>query len=337
MLHLFSPRTARIRFRQAARILLYSALLPLLGFWLLWVAVGEWIWPLDTLGQFQFQISLCFLSLAFAFHAADFRTGMHAASIVFICIALDMLPLYHRPPEPVCTAGCVRDSLTVVQYNIYYENRNTEGVIKWAKNASDVDILILHEIPQEWQKPLAALKQYYPYSFITSQANPYDMAVFSRVPIQQKETWGGMELRNVAIRVHGATPQHNIPFQVYAVHVASPVSIKSWKRRNRALKFHSWQLRDYEYPNQILVGDFNTTRFSPWFRRMMRVSGLRNAQNGFGLMPTWSFFEEVNLLTGLQIDQMLIDPSIWVEDRHTLSDMGSDHLPVYTKLWLYKR
>lgn len=332
----FSPRTAKIKLRQAARIALYSGLLPLFAFWVMWLLMGEWIWPLDTLGQFQFQLLLCFLFAAFAFQLAHFRTGMHLATIALICICLELLPLYQKPPEPACKAPCVKDSLKIVQFNIFYENRNTKQVINWAKKA-DADMIILHEIPREWQKPLKALRRYYPYSFITSQANPYDMAVFSRVPIKQKETWGGMELRNVAIRVHGQTKKHQIPFQVYAVHVASPISLKSWKRRNRALKFHGWQLRDYEYPNQMIIGDFNTTRFSPWFKRMQRVAGLNDAQEGFGLMPTWSFFEHTNRLNGLQIDQMLIAPGIWVEDRRTLGDMGSDHLPVSTKLWLYKR
>jgi endonuclease/exonuclease/phosphatase (EEP) superfamily protein YafD len=212
-----------------------------------------------------------------------------------------------------------------------------DGVLRWAEGlAANTDIVVFHEIPRAWQRPLRKLIKFYPYSFITTDAAPYDMAVFSKIPLSQRESWGGDTERNIAIRVHGTTPKLNIPFQLYAVHVASPLSLKAWKRRNRALRFHGWQLRDFVQPNQIMLGDFNTTIFSAWYRRLERTSGLKNAQYGFGIMPTWSFFEKTTMFNGLQIDQMLVSPEIYIEDRRTLKDYGSDHLPTYTKLWLYK-
>lgn len=335
--HFLSPRITKVRIRLAARMGLYSFFLPLLTGWLLTVLFGEWVWPLDTLGQFQFQMALGFLFSAVAFNVAGFKTGQHLATIAFISISVQFLPLYQKFPAPKCVAPCQQEPLRIVQYNIFYENRNIDGVLKWAREAKDIDILVLVEISREWQRPLHRLKKYYPYSFITTKANPYDIAIFSKVPLKKKETRGGMEERNISVRVNGFTPRYGIPFEVYAVHVASPVSTKSWNRRNRALKSHGWQLRDFEYPNQIIVGDFNTTRFSAWFKRITRVSGLKDAQEGFGLMSTWSFFDHVDLFNGLQIDQMLVAPTIHVEQRKTMPDMGSDHLPVFTKLWLYKR
>ena len=335
MRHLFR-RISRIKLAYASRLLLYSFFIPFFLIWLLSQLFGEWIWPLDTIGQFQFQMALGFLFFAIIFHLAARRTGMHLATISLIVIFLNILPLYQKPPAPICTTACKAEPLRIVQYNVFYENHNLDGVLKWAAGDKDVDIMIFHEIPRQWQRPLRKLKAQYPYNFITTDANPYDMAVFSRIPLSQRESWGGDKDRNVAIRVHGVTPKENIPFQIYAVHVASPVSLTAWKRRNSALRFHGWQLRDFAQANQIMVGDLNTTRFSAWWRRLQRVSGLKDAQEGFGLMPTWSFFEETNRLNGIQIDHMLVSPGIYVEQRKTLADYGSDHLPVYTKMWLYK-
>lgn len=334
----FLRRISVIRLHYANRVILYSFFIPTLTFWLLAQLMGEWIWPLDTLNQFQVQFACLFLLFAFVFNLAERRTGQHLSTLALLFILIQFLPLYIKEQRPPCPeATCQSEALRIAQYNVYYENQNLEDVLKWAKaRAANTDILIFHEIPRQWQRRLRSLSAQYPYNFITYDAWPYDMAVFSRIPLSQRESWGQGRNRNVAIRVHGTTPNLHIPFQLYAVHVSSPLSLPAWRRRNNALRFHGWQLRDYVQPNQILAGDLNTTRFSAWYRRLERSSGLKDAQLGFGLMPTWSFFEKPTLLNGLQIDHMLVSPEIYIEDRHTLEDHGSDHLPVYTKLWLYE-
>lgn len=334
----FFRRISGVRLQYAKRLVLYSFFIPLFSFWLLSQLFGEWIWLFDLINQFQIQFSFAFLLFAVVFHLAHRPTGLHLSTLAFLYIMLQLYPLYIKENARLCIPPeCQKESLQIVQYNLFYENRNLGGVLKWAKDiALTTDLLVLHEIPSKWQLPLRRLNKYYPYYFITTDAAPYDMAVFSKIPLNQRESWGDDAERNVAIRVHGVTQKRAIPFQLYAIHVASPLSMKAWKRRNRALRFHGWQLRDFAQPNQILLGDFNTTIFSAWYRRIERVSGLRNAQYGFGIMPTWSFFEKTTMFNGLQIDHMLVSPEIDIEDRHTLGDYGSDHLPTYTKLWLYK-
>ena len=335
----FIRRISVIRLQYAQRLLLYSFFIPTVFFWLLAQLVGEWVWPLDTLNQFQTQFIFVFLLFAFIFNLAGRPTGMHVSTLVLAFILMQVLPLYTKQPKPPCPPeSCKAEALRIVQYNVYFQNRNLAGILKWATEISKTtDILVFHEIPVQWQRPLHKLKAVYPYMVITDNAAPYDMAVFSHIPLSQIESWGdGGVVRSVAIRVHGATPAVGLPFQLYGVHVASPVSQVSWENRNEALRFHGWQLRDYVQPNQIFLGDLNTTYFSAWYRRLLRTTGLKDAQLGFGLMPTWSFFFKTNLFNGLQIDHMLVSPEIYIEDRHTLGDYGSDHLPVYTKLWLYK-
>lgn len=338
MVHFFR-RLSRLRLEYANRLVLYSFFIPLFTFWMLAQLFGEWIWPLDTLTQFQVQFFLAFLFFAIVFLLAERRTGLHLSTLALLFIGFQFLPFYIKEKSPECKAPqCVSETLRIVQFNVFYQNQQMEKVIDWARRVAPyTDMIVLHEIPPKWKPKIMDLKNLYPYSFWTLDSEPYDMAVLSRMPISQRESWGGDEERNVAIRVHGTTDKHAIPFQIYAVHVASPLSLKAWKRRNRALRFHSWQLRDFPQPNQIMLGDFNTTAFSAWWRRLVRSSGLKDAQRGFGLMPTWSFFEPPNLYNGLQIDHMLVSPEIFIEERLTLADMGSDHLPVFTRLKVFKR
>ena len=337
-------RISVIRLHYAQRVVLYSFFIPTLFFWTVAQLFGEWVWPLDTLNQFHTQFIYVFLLFAIIFNLAGRRTGMHLSTVALIFLLMQALPLYIKQQRPPCPpASCQSEALRIVHYNVYFENRNLDGLLKWAAEISPTtDILVFNEIPVQWQRRLHKFQsQYYKYGVITSQAAPYDIAVFSHVPLSQIESWGEAHqgagnVRNIAVRVHGKTANLGIPFQLYAVQVASPVSEVSWENRNSALRFHAVQLRDYAYPRQIFVGDLNTTRFSAWYRRVMRTTGLKDAQQGFGLMPTWSFFFKTNLFNGLQLDHMLVSPEIYIEDRHTIGDYGSDHLPIYTKLWLYK-
>lgn len=81
----------------------------------------------------------------------------------------------------------------------------------------------------------------------------------------------------------------------------------------------------------IIMGDFNSTPWSPTFRRMLDGSELRNANIGFSYSPTWPV--GVGFL-GLPIDHCLVSPGISVKQFRRGARTGSDHLPVVVDLIL---
>ncbi|WP_377476237.1 MAG: hypothetical protein P2A85_26070 [Microcoleus anatoxicus] len=40
----------------------------------------------------------------------------------------------------------------------------------------------------------------------------------------------------------------------------------------------------------VVVGDLNTTMWSPFYKSMVKTARLRNARSGFGILPTWPTF-----------------------------------------------
>lgn len=88
-----------------------------------------------------------------------------------------------------------------------------------------------------------------------------------------------------------------------------------------------------------MVGDLNITMWSPYYKRFARQTGLRNARQGFGILPSWPTKETysqispaLSLLLAIPIDHCLISPEIKVLNIRTGPNVGSDHRPVITDL-----
>jgi endonuclease/exonuclease/phosphatase (EEP) superfamily protein YafD len=75
------------------------------------------------------------------------------------------------------------------------------------------------------------------------------------------------------------------------------------------------------------VGDFNTSLWSPYYAQLIRHTGLVNARQGFGLLPTWPAFLSVPFLM-IPIDHCLVSPEIRVIRVRTGRTIASDHLPI---------
>ena len=79
----------------------------------------------------------------------------------------------------------------------------------------------------------------------------------------------------------------------------------------------------------IVVGDFNTTMWSPFYTNMVKTAKLRNARSGFGILPTSPAFLP---LAYIPIDHFLVSKEIGVLNIYTGQNVGSDHLPLITDL-----
>jgi hypothetical protein len=81
----------------------------------------------------------------------------------------------------------------------------------------------------------------------------------------------------------------------------------------------------------IIMGDLNTTAYSDAYKLLLEATGLRNANAGFGLQPTWpaSF-----LPFWIPIDHVLVSENFTVLSHKTGPAIGSDHLPVVVELVL---
>jgi endonuclease/exonuclease/phosphatase (EEP) superfamily protein YafD len=71
------------------------------------------------------------------------------------------------------------------------------------------------------------------------------------------------------------------------------------------------------------------TPFSPIFRQILAVSGLRDSGVDFGWQPFWPTYVP---FLWIPIDHVLLSPEAQVHNRATGSFIGSGHYPVFAEL-----
>ena len=113
---------------------------------------------------------------------------------------------------------------------------------------------------------------------------------------------------------------------VVTVHPRPPLRRHDFRHRNEQLRDAASMVRALPMP-KILVGDFNTSPWSPYYTQLIRHTGLVNARQGFGLLPTWPAFLSWPFLM-IPIDHCLVSSDIRVIALSTGRNIGSDHLPL---------
>jgi endonuclease/exonuclease/phosphatase (EEP) superfamily protein YafD len=152
------------------------------------------------------------------------------------------------------------------------------------------------------------------------------MAVYSRRPL------GDVTLRELGhqrvpvIRASLAVGERDVA--LYAVHVFPPVSRRAAAWRNHQFREIGQQVRREGGP-VVVTGDLNCTSWSPFFRRLLAETGLRDSRRGFGVEATWPTHVPWMLIP---IDHCLVSPGLQVVGRHVTDSCGSDHLGIVVDL-----
>jgi len=82
----------------------------------------------------------------------------------------------------------------------------------------------------------------------------------------------------------------------------------------------------------IIAGDLNVSMWSPFYRSLIKQSGLHNARQGFGILPSQSGIAPQFAILSAPIDHCLVSSDIQVENFRLGSNIGSDHLPIIADL-----
>ena len=155
------------------------------------------------------------------------------------------------------------------------------------------------------------------------------VAALSRLPLNKAEVvdtgnYLGPTLQ-VEVLLEGQT------FTVLTAHPPPP-NPSGFPYRNAQLASLAERLKALPGP-KAFIGDMNTTVWSPYLRDFTAASGLRNARQGFGVVPTWPM---IWYLWPLQIgiDHCFVSRDVRVVNVRAGAAIGSDHLPLVVELAL---
>jgi endonuclease/exonuclease/phosphatase (EEP) superfamily protein YafD len=293
------------------------------------VPLAGWSWPLELVCHFQVQILLGAVGCA-AVLALLHRWWWLAVAMVGACAgAASVLP-YEVLGPAAHAGGEVREAghLRILLSNVLASNRDHDRVRRVAQE-SGADVLVMQEFDGRWQRDLADLKDRYPYTLATRPSDAMGMAVYSRIPIESFDTLvlGGAGRPTFVLRLD----LDGRKFSMVCTHPRQPLPPAGFELRNDQLEQVGRLLAGLPAP-VILVGDLNTTMWSPWFKRLCERSGLESVRRGRGVLASWPAF--LPALMRVPIDHVLVSPDVTVTACQLGPPVGSDHLPLIVDLLL---
>jgi endonuclease/exonuclease/phosphatase (EEP) superfamily protein YafD len=257
-----------------------------------------------------------------------FRLDGRIFLLLFIAFYLS---LYQINPYVEKVSGLTEGGLKILQANVLMLNQDTAPLAALMKRENP-DIIVLMEVNDSFKKMLEEEKSGWPYQYIQSQnTGSFGIAVLSKQPMENIHI--EHFAREDAASVFFTFENSNANIAFAAVHPANPV--KDFQAREKELNGIAAWFEKNKPVSAIVAGDFNTTPFSPAFKKFLQRTGLQDTRKGRGLFGTFPAWSKMPLLR-IPIDHILTTPDITMTDLRLGSDIGSDHVPLIATLALKK-
>jgi len=277
-----------------------------------------WIFELASHFPVQYLVILLTCSLIYLARA-KYTTAVTVAVFAFINLYL-VVPFDAEVHAKAPSTFHESKKFRALLINVNHGNQNYKKVREFIR-LTDADFIVLLEVNEQWLEELQPLETAYPYRRGISLED-YGIGLFSRIPFE------GAEIKIIGkvgnLSVIARFNNNGQRFTLIGTHPEPPVRPAEAFRRNQqisALARYVSSLRD----PVILLGDLNTTPWSPYFRDLLVKSGLRDTRAGYGLQPTWpTMFPPL----WIPIDHFLISSDVVLHARMIGPNIGSDHYPV---------
>lgn len=307
------------KFRRALTCLLWIALLGL-GTAILFSKLGRIHWFFELFSHFPFQYALALIAVLLVALLSRLWRPAIAATLLLIPTLLALS--YYLPAKP---HSDTRHDLRLVSFNVLTSNHKHREVREYLA-AKDADFILVMETDHVWLEALAPLASTHPHTVTESRADNFGMGLFSRHPIESHQflTFAGTEVPCLfaVVSVNGRK------VNIVGAHPLPPIGGRRAASRNAYLKALSELTSQSEHPT-IVMGDFNSTIWSPFFRDFMKKSGLRDSGYKAGFQASW---HRRLLPFAIPIDHILHCDQFICTDRTIGPNLGSDHRPVLAEL-----
>lgn len=227
-------------------------------------------------------------------------------------------------PQSFGTANNVQgQKIRVLQTNVDKYDNDYPKVISLVREEKP-DIAVFLEVGKTGAKKLEVLKDILPYSIAHQDVDVDGTAIYSKLPLKNtsiKSLGGGRKSVLADVTIQGKA------ISIIAAHPSQATGKPYFEERNKQLA----AIADYvaKVKNPLVVGDFNVTMWSPYYKRFVSTTKLRNARRGFGILPTWPTDYPV---LSIPIDHCFVRENLKVLKIRPGRSVGSDHLPLITDL-----
>lgn len=227
------------------------------------------------------------------------------------------------PDTEVAVAQATRVKLVAI--NVHAANHDAVPVLEFLQ-AADADAIVFMEVNARWLNALEPLERSYPHRIAEPREDDFGVALFSRLPLRESRVIhsGADEIPSVAAIVEA----QETGFFLLGTHPLPPGSPAQAQARNEQFRQIAALVREQTLP-VVVLGDLNTTPWSPFFADLLRESGLRASLPARGLRGSWPAWLPVGKIL---LDHCLVSPGVAVREHRLGPRLGGDHLAVVIEL-----
>lgn len=214
----------------------------------------------------------------------------------------------------------------IISANIYSQNNEYQSLEDYLK-IEKADVVILDELTPDWQKNIDFIRKEYPYYKEEARANNFGIGIYSKIPLDTVITKNYIDKGHPSLI--GKLKVNGKEVAILATHPVPPLPNQArFEKRNKQYKLMKEEIDQMKEENIILIGDLNSTVYSPNFK-LVQSDKMKDARTGFGFQNSWSAFVPI---FRTNIDQCWVSKSIKVTNFYRGEDIKSDHFPIIAEL-----
>jgi len=169
-------------------------------------------------------------------------------------------------PSEVNIRETCKKSLSIVQFNLFYENPDVNQFINYLLR-HPADLVIIQEVSQQAGDKLRSLDDIYPFYYKGHHGVGYssNQMILSRYPVDPISTYhilGSDMIIRALWRVDGEV------ITLIIAHAPSPRTEVLWEKRNALIRNIEVYTELYPASEMIIVGDFNLSAASPRYNKL---------------------------------------------------------------------
>jgi endonuclease/exonuclease/phosphatase (EEP) superfamily protein YafD len=293
---------------------------------------ARWHWRLEQVCHFRVQYVWLLVAAGAVLFVAR-RPKLAAVAMVGGLVNAALIVPIYLPAGGTRVTKHAAAPLKVISFNVLSSNPRKAGVVEWLRSES-ADVVLLMEIHPAWINSLELLRDMYPHQKVVARRDNFGIALLSKTPWSKVsvQTFSPAELPSLH-----ATLQHaGRPLTFLGTHPLPPGTSQMAADRNEQLRQVGAFVRGIASDGSgqparplVLAGDLNLTEHSPYFRDLLRASGLADTRQGIGIQASWS--PKFPFLS-LPLDHILASRELAVSSRRLGPQLGSDHRPVVVQL-----
>jgi endonuclease/exonuclease/phosphatase (EEP) superfamily protein YafD len=253
--------------------------------------------------------------------------------LVLFALALNLVDIYpwYLSRSNIATARA--STLRVMSFNINVENTQTAAIVESIRSINPDLVVVIEVTPSMMENINTALKSKLTYNFRSPGGG---LGILSKLPLQSPtgEKFSGSDDTNLVTTIS----YRDKSIKLIGTHPLVPVKFDRFIKRNQHLQAIGDYL-DQTKETVILLGDFNLTPWSPYYRQLVNTTGLHNTRLGFGILPTWiraathvKYPSWIIPFINIPIDHIFVSRDIKVIRTYVGKNGNSDHAPIISEL-----